>query len=225
MPTGATALKAYFETGDTPSSTEFGELIDGNLNLNDGGTVVGATNHTGILSANNATNSIGNTRFMNFGASLAATNGGSVTYGEDDILVEIGTLNTDNAQTYANSTAPTKILVEKVNVLVQVASHDTHLGNIFASATSGTATNTAVSSVTEVVGAGAVAISPTISADASVTEVDINLNATAGTVHVFHPNITLPITTNHLYLCTHTAINENDFNVGRYSIQVQYTLL
>ena len=46
MPTGATALKAYFNTGDKPTETHFGELIDGNLNLNDGGTVAGATTFT-----------------------------------------------------------------------------------------------------------------------------------------------------------------------------------
>ena len=108
---------------------------------------------------------------------------------------------------------------------MQTASHDTHVGNIFASATSGTATNLAVVSGTEVVGAGAAAIDPFISAAPSVTEIDINLNATAGTVHVFTPNITLPIATKHLYLCTHTAIDENDFNVGRYAIHVEYTLL
>ena len=44
--TSATTLKTYFETGDKPTATEFGELIDGNLNLNDGGTVAGATTFT-----------------------------------------------------------------------------------------------------------------------------------------------------------------------------------
>ena len=194
------------------------------LSLADGGEIKGDIQMSGKLSANNATTSFGNKKIMNFGASLADTNGTAVTYSSNDILVEIGTLDT-TANTYANSTAPTKIIVERVLVLVQVASHDTHVGNIFASATSGTATNTAVSSGTEIVGAGAAAIDTLISAAPSVTEVDINLNATAGTVHVFHPNITLPIATNTLYLCTHTAIDENDFNVGRYSIQVEYSLL
>ena len=46
MSTSATTLKTYFETGDKPTATEFGELIDGNLNLNDGGTVAGATAFT-----------------------------------------------------------------------------------------------------------------------------------------------------------------------------------
>tara|TARA_Y100000034_G_C6826777_1_gene372817 strand:+ start:426 stop:1079 length:654 start_codon:yes stop_codon:yes gene_type:complete len=46
--TSATDLKKYFETGDKPTSTQFAELIDGNLNLNDGGTVVGATTISGV---------------------------------------------------------------------------------------------------------------------------------------------------------------------------------
>ena len=200
------------------------------LNLTDGGevkgnlSVTGTSTTTGVLSANNALTALGNKKIQNFGASLAATNAGTTQYTANDILVEIGSLDT-TANTYANGAAPTHIVVEKVFVKVQVKSHDTHVGNIFASATSGTATNAAVSSGTEIVGAGAVAISDTISADASVTEIDINLDATNGTVHVFKPNITLPIATKHLYLCTTTTIDENDFNVGRYAIQVEYSLI
>ena len=197
---------------------DFNNILDSIATLSDANTL------TGALSATNATNSIGNKKFMNFGASLANINATAVTYGANDILVEIGTLDV-TANTYANSIAPTKILVDKVCVIVQTKSHDTHVGTIVASATSGTATNTAVSSGTEIVGASAAAIDPFISAAPSVTEIDINLDAANGTVHVFTPNITLPIATKHLYLCTHTAIDENDFNVGRYSIQVQYTLL
>ena len=205
-----TALKA--------TNRDFNNVLDSYLNLTDGGSI------TGALSATNAVNSIGNKKFMNFGASLAATNGGTTTYGANDILVEIGTLDV-TANTYANSTAPTKILLDKIVLIVQTKSHDTHVGTIVASATSGTATNTAVSSGTEVVGASAAAIDPFISAAPSVTEIDINLDAANGTVHVFTPNITLPIATKHLYLCTTTAIDEDDFNVGRYSIHVEYTLL
>ena len=187
-------------------------------------TYAGANTFSGLTTLSNATNAIGNKKFMNFGASLAATNGGTTTYGANDILVEIGSLDTTST-TYANGIAPTKILVEKVVVIVQTKSHDTHVGTIVASATSGTATNAAVSSGTEIVGASAAAIDTIISAAPSVTEIDIDLDATNGTVHVFAPNITLPIATNHLYLVTTTAIDEDDFQVGRYSIQVEYTLL
>ena len=197
---------------------DFNNVLDSFLNNTDGGSL------TGALHATNAINSIGNKKFMNFGASLAGINATAVTYGANDILVEIGTLDV-TANTYANSTAPTKILIDKVCVIVQTKSHDTHVGTIVASATSGTATNTAVSSGTEIVGASAAAIDPFISAAPSVTEIDINLDAANGSVHVFTPNITLPIATKHLYLCTTTAIDEDDFNVGRYAIHVEYTLL
>ena len=102
----------------------------------------GANTFSGLTTLSNATNAIGNKKFMNFGASLAATNGGTTTYGANDILVEIGSLDTTST-TYANGIAPTKILVEKVVVIVQTKSHDTHVGTIVASATSGTATNAA----------------------------------------------------------------------------------
>ena len=35
-------LKAFFETGDKPSSTEFGHVMDSHLNLTDGGTIQSA---------------------------------------------------------------------------------------------------------------------------------------------------------------------------------------
>ena len=38
-----TTLKTYFNTGDQPTEAQFGDLIDSNLNLTDGGTVVGAS--------------------------------------------------------------------------------------------------------------------------------------------------------------------------------------
>jgi len=43
MPTNRTNLKNYFQKGDKPSALQFAELIDGNLNLEDGGTIVGQT--------------------------------------------------------------------------------------------------------------------------------------------------------------------------------------
>jgi hypothetical protein len=43
MPSTVSTLKTYFQTGDKPTQTQFYELIDGVLNLQDGGTVVGAT--------------------------------------------------------------------------------------------------------------------------------------------------------------------------------------
>jgi len=195
--------------------------IDSSGNLSVGGT----STLTGSIIANSTTNAIGTLKVQAFGASLAATNGGTTQYSNNDILVEIGALDATLPTTFANSVAPTHFLIEKVLFKSQAASGGTHVGNIQASATSGTATNAAVSSGTEVVGAGAVAISGTISADASVTEIDVDLNASAGAIHVFTPNITLPIATKNLYLCTTTTIDANSFQAGRYAITVQYSLI
>ena len=195
--------------------------IDSSGNLSVGGT----STLTGSIIANSTTNAIGTLKVQAFGASLAATNGGTTQYADNDILVEIGALDATLPTTFANSVAPTHFLIEKVLFKSQVASGGTHVGNIQASATTGTATNAAVTSGTEIVGAGAVAISGTISADASVTEIDIDLNASAGAIHVFTPNITLPIATKNLYLCTTTTINNNSFQAGRYAITVQYSLI
>jgi len=195
--------------------------IDSSGNLSVGGT----STLTGSIIANSTTNAIGTLKVQAFGASLAATNGGTTQYSNNDILVEIGALDATLPTTFANSVAPTHFLIEKVLFKSQVASGGTHVGNIQASATTGTATNAAVTSGTEIVGAGAVAISGTISADASVTEIDIDLNASAGAIHVFTPNITLPIATKNLYLCTTTAIDANSFQAGRYAITVQYSLI
>ena len=49
MSTGATALKAYFVAGAEPTAVQFAELIDGNLNLNDGGTVKGPVYNSRIV--------------------------------------------------------------------------------------------------------------------------------------------------------------------------------
>jgi hypothetical protein len=201
--------------------------IDSSGNLSVGGTaaITGVSTLTGSIIANATTNAIGTTKVQAFGVSLAATNGGTTQYADNDILVEIGDLDATLPTTFANSTAPTHFLIEKVLIKTQVASSATHVGNIQASATSGTATNTAVSSGTEIVGAGAAAIDPFISAAPSVTEIDINLNNSAGAIHVFTPNITLPIATNSLYLCTTTTINSNNFQAGRYAVTVQYSLI
>jgi len=195
--------------------------IDSSGNLSVGGT----TTLTGNFIANSTSNALGTKKIAMFGASLAATNGGTTTYADNDILVEIGDLDATLPTTFANSTAPTHFLIEKVLIKVQVASGGTHVGNIQASATSGTATNSAVSSGTEIVGAGATAIDTFISAAPSVTEIDINLNNSAGAIHVFTPNITLPIATKSLYLCTTTTIGNDSFQAGRYAISVEYSLV
>ena len=49
MSTGATALKLYFVAGAEPTAAQFAELIDGNLNLNDGASVKGPVYNSRIV--------------------------------------------------------------------------------------------------------------------------------------------------------------------------------
>ena len=62
-----TTLKTYFETGDSPTETQFGKLIDGNLNLADGGILEGGLTSSGQFHFN--TSSAGLNYFSNTGKS------------------------------------------------------------------------------------------------------------------------------------------------------------
>tara|TARA_R110002049_G_scaffold240797_1_gene414627 strand:- start:475 stop:975 length:501 start_codon:yes stop_codon:yes gene_type:complete len=49
-----TVLKTYFNTGDQPTEAQFGDLIDSNLNLTEGGAVVGDTSFSGTTTITTA---------------------------------------------------------------------------------------------------------------------------------------------------------------------------
>ena len=174
------------------------------------------------LNIDAGTVTLGTKKFQVFAGSLADTNGGTTQYADNDILVELGALDTTIDATNLGIVAATKIFIDKVKILVTTASGETLVGNLQLSATSGTATNSAVSSGTEVVGAGAALIDPQISAAPSVTEVDINFNS-AG-VHVFDPNITVASSLVNLYACTTTTLNSNTSQQGRFTVMVEYTV-
>ena len=174
------------------------------------------------LNIDAGTVTLGTKKFQVFAGSLADTNGGTTQYADNDILVELGTLDTTIDATNLGIVAATKIFIDKVKILVTTASGETLVGNLQLSATSGTATNSAVSSGTEIVGAGAALIDPQISAAPSVTEVDINFNS-AG-VHVFDPNITVASSLVNLYACTTTTLNSNTSQQGRFTVMVEYTV-
>ena len=174
------------------------------------------------LNVDAGTVTLGTKKFQVFAGSLADTNGGTTQYADNDILVELGALDTTIDATNLGIVAATKIFIDKVKILVTTASGETLVGNLQLSATSGTATNSAVSSGTEIVGAGAALIDPQISAAPSVTEVDINFNS-AG-VHVFDPNITVASSLVNLYACTTTTLNSNTSQQGRFTVMVEYTV-
>jgi len=166
--------------------------------------------------------SLGTRKIQTFAVSLAGTNAASVTYADNDVLVELGQLNSDHPDALVTAT---KFFIHKVvlGVTTAAASDDNSLANLQLSATSGTATNTAISSGTEIVGAGVASFNPRISATDSVTEVDIDLDATAGTYHVFEPNISATIASNNLYMCAGDAC-DTALTAFRGTLEIEYSV-
>ena len=225
-----TTLKTYFNTGDFPTETHFGDLIDSNLNLTDGGTVAGDTTMTGKLSAQNATNYLGLHKFQGFAGTLASTNGDSVTYTTEDILVELGTLDTTVPSGFV---AATKFFFSEFAIGITTAAGAVLAGNLAVGSATGQATNVAVTNPTEVCGAGVAAFS---SLDSAViagsdpadntpwgVEIDIDFNATAGLYHIFTPYVNAAIARKYLYARTHTALSSAVTN-GRFTVAAKYSV-
>tara|TARA_R110000796_G_scaffold82592_1_gene180984 strand:- start:21028 stop:21339 length:312 start_codon:yes stop_codon:yes gene_type:complete len=73
-------LQGYFNTGDKPTEQQFADLIDSNLNLNDGGSVSGSLKVVNLSAATasfHTSGSLSKIRFENLPTSyaLAATLG------------------------------------------------------------------------------------------------------------------------------------------------------
>ena len=163
--------------------------------------------------------SLGTRKIQTFVGTLAGTDTASA-YADGDVLVELGTLNTDAPDALVT---PTKFFIHKAVIGITTACGQTLVGSLQLSATSGTATNSAVSSGTEIVGAGVTIFDPQVSAAGSVTEVDINFNNTAGNFHVFEPNVSAPIASTHLYAAATTALNA-DASAGSFTVELEYSL-
>ena len=163
--------------------------------------------------------SLGTRKIQTFAGTLAGTDTGTA-YADGDVLVELGTLNTDHPDDLVTAT---KFFIHKAVVGITTAAGQTLVGSLQLSATSGTATNAAVSSGTEIVGAGVAAFSPTLSAALSVTEIDINFNNSAGNFHVFEPNVAVAIASKHLYAAATTTLNA-DATAGRFTVELEYSV-
>ena len=162
--------------------------------------------------------SLGTRKIQTFIGTLAGTDTASA-YADGDVLVELGTLNTDVPDDLVTAT---KIFIHKATVLVTTVSGPTLVGGLSLSATSGTATNAAVSSGTEIVGAGVASINPRISATDSVTEVDLDFDSAA--FHVFEPNISAAVASKHLYAFATTTLN-GDASAGRFTVELDYSVM
>ena len=175
--------------------------------------------------------SLGSRKIQTFSVSLADTNAAATAYADNDCLVELGTLNTNLSSAF---TAATRIFIHKAVVYVKTKAGETLVGNLQLSDTSGTATNGALTNATEIVGAGVTAFSSLDSAaviaaagDAvgpNADEIDINLDGSNNSYHIFTPNVDVDINRTHLYLCTTTTINA-DITAGRYTVELEYSVM
>ena len=186
-------------------------------------STTGAITETGFsINSTGQLVSLGTRKIQTFAIDLSSTNAASVTYADDDVLVELGTLNADHPDALVTAS---KFFIHKavLGITTAAASDANSLGNLQLSATSGTATNAAVSSGTEIVGAGVAAFSPTLSAALSVTEIDIDLDATAGTFHIFEPNVNAAIASKYLYLCAGSAC-DTALTAFRGTLEIEYSV-
>jgi hypothetical protein len=181
----------------------------------------GAITETGVnINSTGQLVALGTHKFQSFAGTLASTDAADTAYGDGDVLVELGTLNTDHPDDLVTAT---KFFIHRALIGITTAAGEVLVGGLSLSATSGTATNSAVSSGTEIVGAGVTSFNEQLSATQSVTEIDVNLNNTAGNYHIFVPNVTAAIASKYLYAFTTTAINA-DITAGRFTVELEYSV-
>ena len=181
----------------------------------------GAITETGVnLNSTGQLCALGTHKFQSFAGTLASTDAATTAYGDGDVLVELGTLNTDHPDDLVTGS---KFFIHRALIGITTAAGQTLVGGLSLSATSGTSTNSAVSSGTEIVGAGVTSFNEQLSATQSVTEIDINLNNTAGNYHIFVPNVTAAIASKYLYAFSTTAINA-DITAGRFTVELEYSV-
>tara|TARA_Y100001951_G_C11284661_1_gene267794 strand:- start:723 stop:1352 length:630 start_codon:yes stop_codon:yes gene_type:complete len=207
------------------SNTTFSGPVrsEGGFNVINKDSTSGAVTETGFsVNSTGQLISMGTRKIQTFAIDLSDTNAASVTYADNDVLVELGALNTDHPDALVTAS---KFFIHKVvlGVTTAAASDANSLANLQLSATSGTATNAAISSGTEIVGAGVASFNPRISATDSVTEVDIDLDATAGTFHVFAPNISAAIASKNLYLGAGSAC-DTALTAFRGTLEIEYSV-
>ena len=174
------------------------------------------------LKVGNTSLSVGCKKFTSFTGSLENTTAVATAYGDNDVLVELGTLDISLPSNFDQTAR--KIVIEKIIINVEVAAGQTLVGNISASDTTGTATNTVVSAPTELFGAGATQLSPEgYGLATTATEADIDFNS--ANVTFCSPGIVInDPTIIHIYACTHTAIYA-DITAGRFNVMVEYTVV
>ena len=145
----------------------------------------------------------------------------TTAFADNDVIANCGPLDVTVPSGYQ---APTKILIERVIWMPSTATGTTMVGNINAGTAGTDAINAAITGRVELMGAGVTYSDPNLAANLSITEVDIDFNAS--TMQYCQPFIILPVATKYIYVGTTTAINDaSDFDAGRYQFQIEYTVL
>ena len=203
----------------TTTLTQGIEAYETKLTFGDGIDVTGTGTFSDSITGKGVLHSMGTRKFHTFVGTLASTDTGTA-YADGDVLVELGTLDTSAPSGIVTAS---KFYIHRALIGITTAAGQTLVGGLMLSATSGTATNAAVSSGTEIVGAGVASFNPRISATDSVTEVDVNYNNTAGLYHIFNPNINAAIASKYLYAFTTTTLNA-DASAGRFTVELEYSV-
>ena len=201
----------------TTTLTQGIEEYQSDITFGNGIDVTGTGTFSDSMTGTGLLHSFGTRKIQTFVGSLADTNP-STAYADGDVLVELGTLDTS---TPSGIVTPTKFFIHRAVVFITTVAGPTLVGGLMLSATSCTATNAAVSSGTEIVGAGVASFNPRISATDSVTEIDLNLDA-AG-YHVFDPLVQAAIASKHLYVFATTTMNA-DATAGRFTVELEYSV-
>ena len=163
---------------------------------------------------------LGVKKFQSFAGSLANIGDGSTQFGDNDVLVELGTL---DITVPSGMNSPTKIIIHRVLFNVTTVCGQTLVGHLSLSATTGTAANAAVSTPTEIHGLHAAMIGADGNGNTTgYAEIDLDFNA--ATLQWASPNIQVATTLVYLYACTTTTLNA-DATAGRFNVSVEYTVI
>lgn len=166
--------------------------------------------------------SLGCKKFVSFTGTLANIDD-SEAFADADCLVELGEL---DMLIPSSHVAASKFVVDKAILNVTTATGTALPANLSISATSGTASNAALTSGTEIVGAGATYYNGQLAADLSVTEIDLNLNSAVVQLHT--PFQDYDATKKFLYLCAGaslTAANATTAQACRFTLHLEYTVV
>ena len=175
-------------------------------------------NKVDALGTNHA---LGCKKFVSFTGSLANIDT-SAAYTDGDCLVELGQLDMLIPGSHVSAS---KFIVDKAIINVTTAAGVALAGNLQVSATSGTASNSALTSGTEIVGAGVTYYDGQVAADLSVTEVDINLNSAVVQLHLHSRTLMRLKTTLLCATTTLSAANAVTAQAGRFTVHLEYTVL